>query len=46
MLEKSLLNSYTTIVNAISSAEKYPYLMKVGVFGSHARGEVNKRENS
>jgi len=27
-------------VKAINSAEKYPYIVKVGVFGSHARGEA------
>ena len=31
--------NYETVQNAISSARKYPYLTKVGVFGSYARGE-------
>ena len=28
------------IIQAINKAEKYPYIVKVGVFGSHARGEA------
>ena len=28
------------IIQAISKAEKYPYILRVGVFGSHARDEA------
>jgi hypothetical protein len=28
------------IIQAISSATKYPYIVRVGVFGSYARGEA------
>ena len=34
--------NYKTIVNAINSAEKYPHLISVGIFGSYARGEANE----
>jgi len=30
----------STIVNALSNAKKYPYILRVGVFGSHARNEA------
>jgi len=30
----------TQIIQAINKAETYPYIVRVGVFGSHARGEA------
>ena len=30
-----------TITQAINQAEKYRYITKVGIFGSHARGEAH-----
>ena len=30
-----------TISRAIDSAQKYPYILRVGIFGSFARGEEN-----
>jgi len=29
-------------VNAINKAEKYPHLIKIGIFGSYARGDANE----
>jgi len=28
------------IIQAIKKAEKYPYIVRVGIFGSHARGDT------
>ena len=31
--------NYETVAKALNVAKKYPYLVRVGVFGSYARGE-------
>ena len=37
--------TYETICNAIKEANKYPYIVRVGLFGSYARGDTHEKSD-